>query len=63
MHQTEKGGATMKAKIPGTMTPRQRLSAAMKVLMGKKHRMMSNNNVHVITPHGKVMTGRKGRKT
>ena len=53
----------MKAKIPGTMTPRQRLSAAMKVLMGKKHRMMSNNNVHVITPHGKVMTGRKGRKT
>ena len=25
-------------------------------------RRAANHNVHVITPHGKVMAGRKGRK-
>lgn len=54
--------ATMKAMTPGTMMPRQRTSAALKTLIGKKHRMMANHNVHVITHHGKVMVGRKGRK-
>ena len=52
----------MKVIIPRAMMPRHRMSAAMKTLMGKKHRMMTNHNVHVITPHGKVMAGRKGRK-
>ena len=53
---------TMKAMTPRTMMPRHRMNAAMKTLAGKKHRMMMNHNVHVITHHGKVMVGRKGRK-
>jgi hypothetical protein len=30
--------------------------------LGKKLRMTRNHNVHVITPHGKIVAGRKGRK-
>jgi len=52
----------MKAMTPGTTMPRRQMNAAMKTLMDKKHRMMTNHNVHVITHHGKVMVGRKGRK-
>ena len=52
----------MKTMTRGTMPPRRRINVAMKTLLGKKHRMMTNHNVHVITPHGKVMAGRKGRK-
>ena len=43
--------------------PRRRMNAAMKTLLGKKNRMMKNHNVHVITHHGKLMIGRKGRKS
>jgi hypothetical protein len=53
---------TMKTVTPRTMMPGHRMSAAMKTLMGKKLRMMKNHNVHVITHHGKLMVGRKGRK-
>lgn len=52
----------MKTMTPGTMKPRHRTDVAMKALMEKKHRMMKNHNVHVITHHGKAMVGRKGRK-
>jgi len=52
----------MKAMTPGTKMPRRRVNAAVKALTVKKHRMMMNHNVHVITHHGKVMVGRKGRK-
>jgi len=52
----------MRTLTPRTMMPRHRMSAAMKTLTGKKHRMMKNHNVHVITHHGKLMVGRKGRK-
>ena len=52
----------MKTLTSGTILPRQRISAAMKTLLGKKHRMMTNHNVHVITHHGKLIVGRKGRK-
>ena len=52
----------MKAMTTRTMMPRRGTSIAMKTLMGKKHRMMKNHNVHVITHHGKAMVGRKGRK-
>ncbi len=42
--------------------PRQ----AMKVAMPGKHELMirraANQNVHIITPHGKIQAGRKGRK-
>jgi hypothetical protein len=37
-----------------------------KMAMPGKHEMMirraGNHNVHVITPHGKIQAGRKGRK-
>lgn len=52
----------MKTMTMRTMMPRHRASTAMKTLMGKKLRMMKNHNVHVITHHGKVVVGRKGRK-
>jgi hypothetical protein len=52
----------MKTMTPGTTKPRQQMNAAMKTLMGKKLRLTTNHNVHVITHHGKVMIGRKGRK-
>ncbi len=53
----------MKTMTPKSILPRRRIGAAMKTLLGKKHRMMMNHNVHVITHHGKLMVGRKGRKT
>lgn len=53
----------MKTMTVETSKPRRRTNLAMKNLLGKKYRMMMNHNVHVITPHGKVMVGRKGRKT
>jgi hypothetical protein len=34
-------------------------------MLDRKKMMMrrsANRNAHIITPHGKVMTGRKGRK-
>lgn len=52
----------MKAMMTRTVMPRHRMNAAMKTLMGKKLRMMKNRNVHIITHHGKLMIGRKGRK-
>ena len=52
----------MKTMTPRTMMPRHRMTVTMKALMDKKHRMMTNHNVHVITHHGKIMVGRKGRK-
>ena len=53
--------ATMRTMTPGTMVPRHQMSTDMKTLLGKKHRLMTNHNVHVITHHGKIMVGRKGR--
>ncbi len=52
----------MKAMTTRTMMSRRRMNAAMKAMTGKKLRMTPNHNVHVITHHGKVMLGRKGRK-
>lgn len=52
----------MKAMTPGTSMPRRQTSVAMKILLGKKYRLMTNHNVHIITHHGKIMVGRKGRK-
>jgi len=53
----------MKAMTTRTMMPKRRLDAAAKVMLGKKLRMMTNHNVHIITPHGKIFAGRKGRKS
>ena len=52
----------MKTMTTRTVKPLRRISAAVKSLLGKKLRLTPNHNVHVITPHGKVMLGRKGRK-
>ncbi len=52
----------MRAIATGAAGSRRQMGVAMKALTGKKHRMMKNHNVHVITHHGKVMVGRKGRK-
>jgi hypothetical protein len=52
----------MKAMTTRTMMPRRKMTAAMKPMMGKKLRMTPNHNVHIITHHGKLMIGRKGRK-
>lgn len=52
----------MKSMTTRTMMPRRRAAAATKIMLGKKLRMTPNHNVHVITPHGKVVAGRKGRK-
>lgn len=50
---------TMKTKTARSV---RRTRAAVKTMQLKKLRMTPNHNVHVITPHGKVMLGRKGRK-
>lgn len=52
----------MRAMTTRTMMPKRRMNTSAKLMTGKKHRMM-NHNVHVITPHGKVFAGRKGRKS
>jgi len=51
----------MKTMTTRTMMPRRRMTAAMKAMMGKTIRRTPNHNVHVITHHGKLMCGRKGR--
>jgi len=52
----------MRTMATKTMRPVWRTRAAVKATQLKKLRMTPNHNVHVITPHGKVMLGRKGRK-
>jgi len=52
----------MKTMTTRTMMPLRRTSAADKIMLVKKLRMTPNHNVHIITHHGKVMLGRKGRK-
>lgn len=51
----------MKTMTTRTMQPVRRRSVAVKIQMVKKDRMTPNHNVHVISPHGKVVLGRKGR--
>lgn len=52
----------MKTMTTRTMMPLRRISAAAKVMAVKKLRLTPNHNVHIITRHGKLMLGRKGRK-
>ena len=52
----------MRTMTTKTMQPLRRTRAAVKAMQLKKLRMTPNHNVHIITPHGKVMLGRKGRK-
>ena len=52
----------MRTMTMRSMRPLRRTRAAIKTMQLKKLRMTPNHNVHVITPHGKLMLGRKGRK-
>lgn len=52
----------MKTLTIRTRMPLRRITAAVQIMLKKKLRMTPNHNVHVITPHGKLMLGRKGRK-
>lgn len=51
----------MKTMTTRTMIVRRRMTAPMKSKAGVTMRRTPNHNVHVITHHGKVMAGRKGR--
>lgn len=51
----------MKTMTTRTMMPRRRMTAATKAKMGMMLRHTPNHNVHIITHHGKLMAGRKGR--
>ena len=46
--------------------PMMKPRSMMKMAMPGKHELMirraANHNAHIITPHGKVLAGRKGRK-
>jgi hypothetical protein len=54
--------ASMRDMKRPLMKPR----STMKMAMPGKHELMirraANHNAHIITPHGKVLAGRKGRK-
>jgi hypothetical protein len=58
----EKEVAAMKDMKSTLAKPRQ----TMNMSMPGKHELMirraANHNVHIITPHGKIQVGRKGRK-
>ena len=51
----------MKTMTTRTMMPRRRMIAAMKTRMTNTLRRTPNHNLHVMTHHGKIMCGRKGR--
>jgi hypothetical protein len=51
----------MKAMTTRTMMPRRKMAARMNLLRTKAMRRAPNHNLHVMTPHGKLMAGRKGR--
>jgi len=57
-----KGVARVKTMTTRTMMPLRRARAVMKVTLDKRHNKTPNHNVHVLTRHGKLMLGRKGRK-
>lgn len=50
----------------GTKRPTMMTRRMARMAMPGKHELMirraANHNAHVITPHGKVLAGRKGRK-
>jgi len=50
----------------GMKRPMSKPRRMMQMAMPGKHELMirraANHNAHIITPHGKVVAGRKGRK-
>lgn len=57
---TREGGGVMRERH-AMMMQRQRLTMAMLERHELMMRRTVNRNAHVITPHGNVMAGRKGR--
>jgi hypothetical protein len=53
--------AVMKGTTGTTMKPRHTMMQAMPGKLGQMIRRTPNHNTHIITPHGKVTSGRKGR--
>jgi len=51
----------MKGTTNTTMKPRHTMLQAMPGKLGQMIRRTPNHNTHIITPHGKVTSGRKGR--
>jgi len=51
----------MKTMTTRTMVPGRKMTATAKAMLAKTTRRTPNHNLHVITPHGKVVAGRKGR--
>lgn len=45
-----------------TMKPRSMMKMALTGKSGTMFRRAGNHNAHIITPHGKIQSGRKGRK-
>lgn len=62
LEEKKKEVAAMKDMKGMVAKPRK----TMKTAMPGRHEMLirraGNHNVHVITPHGKIQAGRKGRK-
>ena len=54
------------ATMRGMKRPMMKPRSMMKMAMPGKHELMirraANHNAHIITPHGKLYAGRKGRK-
>ncbi|NVN92384.1 MAG: hypothetical protein HXX11_17540 [Desulfuromonadales bacterium] len=45
-----------------TMKPRSMMKMSLSGKHGMMFRRAGNHNAHIITPHGKIQSGRKGRK-
>lgn len=45
-----------------TLKPRSTMKMAVSGKRGMMLRRAGNHNAHIITPHGKIQNGRKGRK-
>jgi len=62
LYRSGKGVAVMRGTKPAIMTTRRMA----RITKHGKHELVirraANHNAHVITPHGKVQAGRKGRK-
>lgn len=52
----------MKEMKRPTMKPRRTMQMAMIGKHGLMIRRAGNHNAHIITPHGKIQSSRKGRK-
>jgi len=64
MKQVQEGKEVAKMRDLSRKTPKPRQTVVITMLDRHKliMRRTTNRNAHIITPHGKVVAGRKGRK-